>query len=67
MNKNLKMMYVWILKQNGWAQVTRSEDGVYGIEISKNVPGNFHVDGHVARRFFYLYPRNPYVGEFIDE
>jgi len=69
MNKNIKLMYEQILKNVWKAKVVRTENNVYGIEITKDMPGEFYsgTRPYKQRRFFYLYPRNPYSGEFCDE
>lgn len=69
MNKNIMKMYVWILKEGGRAKVERIKDGVYGISLLKDMPDAFYFGTKTwsDRKFFYLYPRNPYTGEFCDE
>lgn len=62
-------MYVWVLKHGGEARVERIKDGVYGIALYEGRPVDWW-DGTkpwTQRKFFYLYPRNKYTGEFVDE
>jgi len=69
MNKNILIMYVWVLKHGGEARVERIKDGVYGIALYKERHGNWYAGTKSwnQRKFFYLYPRNKYTGEFVDE
>lgn len=64
MNKYIKEMYISILKHGYKAKVERVKDGVYGISLSRVVGSTFYTDQYEDRTFFYLYPRNPYTGEF---
>ena len=68
MNRNILIMYVLVLKHGGEARVERIKDGVYGIDLYKERPGNWYAGTKPwkswnQRKFFYLYPRNKYTGE----
>jgi len=62
-------MYINILKHGWVAKVERMKDGVYGIGLYLDHGGDWSsgTKPWEQRRFFYLYPRNPYVNRFIDE
>ena len=70
MNSHIKMMYINILKRGAYAKVKIVKDNVYGIEVLKDMPGEFYSGTRPytsCLRFFYLHPRNPYTGKFCDE
>ena len=69
MNKNLRLMYKWILKLGATAKVERIKDGIYVVALYRDMPGHFAsgTKPYQGRRVFYLHPRNPYTGEFDYE
>lgn len=71
MNKNIRKIYISVLNQGYSVKVERIKDGIYGISLYKKMSGNWYAGTGTGpwtdRKFFYLYPRNPYTGEFVDE
>jgi len=66
-NKDIQTLYINILKYGAYAKVKTIKDDVVGIELLKDMPGEFYSGTRpytACLKFFYLYPRNPYTGEF---
>jgi hypothetical protein len=68
MNKYIKLTYKWVLRDGGTVKVERIKNGVYGLTLYKDMPGEFYsgTKPWSDRRFFYLYPRNKYTGNFDE-
>lgn len=65
MGKRVKELYIRLLKE-GWRAEAEMDGDICEVWVLKDYPSSFWVDGHTSKRFFRLYPRNPYTHKFDE-
>jgi hypothetical protein len=68
MNSHIRCLYKALLKCRWYIEECGNDEGAFSFTVVKDMPGEFYsgTRPYKKRQHFYLYPRNPYTGEFEE-